>query len=129
MLEVLANGIIYSFHNEFETLDYLDTHCDKAYPAPSSISSIEDLKAADRIIELPCPIGAPIFLIVTKRSKAWMSNEYSFIKPSKLTYNNLEHVLSCLGKTAFVTREDANAALEKIFLERTNKNNPEQTKP
>lgn len=62
------------------------------------------------IMELPCPIGSKIYMIVTKRPKVSMA-PFSFIKATKLTYNNLERVLHDIGKEVFLTREE----VEKAF--------------
>lgn len=65
-----------------------------------------------KTIFLPCPIGSPIYVIVTKRPKADFP-VFSFVKNSKLSYYNLERVLEEFGKTVFLTREEA----EKVIKE------------
>ena len=67
------------------------------------------------VIEVPCPIGTKIYMLVTKRPKLTYP-EFTFIKESKLTYNNLERVLEDFGKTVFLNREEA----EKSLKEREN---------
>lgn len=66
------------------------------------------------VIYPPCKIGSKIFMFVTKRPKVSFP-EFTFIKESKLTYYNLERVMSDFGKTVFLTREEAQHALEGSY--------------
>lgn len=66
-----------------------------------------------RLLELPCRIGGTLYIIVTKRPKITMP-EFSFVKQSQLTFHNMERVLRDFGKTVFLTRKEADAALEKM---------------
>ena len=68
-------------------------------------------KSKANIIELPCPVGTTIYMIVEKRAKLTMPY-YKFIKESKLTYSNMERVMAGFGKTVFLTREEAEWALK-----------------
>lgn len=66
---------------------------------------------AENVIVPPCKIGGTLYMIVTKRAK--VTGEYfSFIKRTKLTYNNLERVQKGIGKTVFLSLEEARAVLE-----------------
>ena len=56
-------------------------------------------------------MGDKLWIIVTKRPRVY-SPEFSFVKKSKLTWNNLQQVLKGLKKTVFTTREEAEKALE-----------------
>lgn len=66
-----------------------------------------------RIWEAPCKMGTTLYMIVTKRPKLnWP--EFSFVKTSYLTENNFFRVIRDFGKTVFLTKEEADAALEKV---------------
>lgn len=75
---------------------------------------IELLKAEaeGRLAVLPCKMGDTVWMIVTKRPKISMP-EFSFIKRSRLTWLNAERILRDFGKTVFLHREEAEAALRK----------------
>ena len=78
------------------------------------ISRVRELAEADkdgRLVVLPCKVGDTVYLIVTKRAKVYMP-EFSFVKKSRLTFLNMERVLQDFGKTVFLTREEAEKALE-----------------
>lgn len=80
----------------------------------SKAERIRELLKADkdgRLVVLPCKVGDTVYLIVTKRARVYMP-EFRFIKKSKLTFLNMERILQDFGKTAFLTREEAEAALE-----------------
>ena len=70
-------------------------------------------QAAGRLAVLPCKVGDTVYLIVTKRSKVYMP-EFSFVKKSRLTFLNIERVLQDFGKTVFLTRGEAEKALEAM---------------
>lgn len=79
-----------------------------------SIARMVELMNADkdgRVVVLPCKVGDTVYLIVTKRAKVYMP-EFSFVKKSRLTFFNMERVLQDFGKTVFLTREEAEKALE-----------------
>lgn len=65
-----------------------------------------------RLVVLPCKVGDTVWMIVTKRPRVSMP-EFSFIKRSSLTWNNMHRILLDFGKTVFLTREEAEAALTK----------------
>ena len=83
-----------------------------AYDLNNLLRMVEADKT-ERFLELPCRLGGTLYIIVTKRPKINMP-EFSFVKQSQLTYNNMERVLRDFGKTVFLTREEAEAALEKM---------------
>ena len=68
-------------------------------------------KAQGRVVVLPCKLGDTVWLVVTKRARIY-STEHKFAKRSRLTFLNMERVLQEFGKTVFLTREDAEKALE-----------------
>lgn len=65
-----------------------------------------------RCIELPCKINSKIYMLVTKRHKIHLP-EFTFVKETYLTYTNLRRVIEDYGKEIFLTREEAEAALEE----------------
>lgn len=66
-----------------------------------------------RRLELPCPMGSTLHMIVTKRAKVTLP-PFSFIKTTYLTENNAFRIMRDFGKTVFLTREEAEAALAKM---------------
>ena len=67
---------------------------------------------ANGVIVLPFPIGTTYYRIVTKRGK--VGNPYfKMIRKAELNWYNVDSVLQDLGKTVFLTREEAEKALEE----------------
>ena len=66
-----------------------------------------------RCVVLPAKMGDDVWLIVTKRPRVTMP-EFSFVKHSRLTWANIERVVTEFGKTVFRTPEEAQAALERM---------------
>lgn len=78
------------------------------------VDRLRELAEADkdgRLVVLPCKVGDTVYLIVTKRARNY-TPEFRFVKKSRLTFLNMERVLQDFGKTAFLTREEAEKALE-----------------
>ena len=81
-----------------------------------SYTRLRELAEADkdgRVVALPCKVGDTVYLIVTKRARTY-TPEFRFIKKSHLTFLNMERVLQDFGKAAFLTREEAEKALEAM---------------
>ena len=81
-----------------------------------SYTRLRELAEADkdgRVVALPCKVGDTVYLIVTKRARTY-TPEFRFIKKSRLTFLNMERVLQDFGKAAFLTREEAEKALEAM---------------
>ena len=82
----------------------------------SKAERILELLKADtdgRLVVLPCKVGYPVYLIVTKRARNY-TPEFRFVKKSRLTFLNMERILQDFGKEAFLTHEEAEAALEAM---------------
>ena len=80
------------------------------------VTRLRELAEADkeeRVVVLPCKVGDTVYLIVTKRARTY-TPEFRFIKKSRLTFLNMERILQDFGKTAFLTREEAEKALEAM---------------
>lgn len=78
------------------------------------VDRMREIVAAERdgrVVVLPCKLGDTVWLVVTKRSRIY-ATEHKFVKRSHLTFLNMERVLQEFGKTVFLTREDAEKALE-----------------
>lgn len=78
------------------------------------VDRMREIVAAERggrVVVLPCKLGDTVWLVVTKRSRIY-ATEHKFVKRSRLTFLNMERVLQEFGKTVFLTREDAEKALE-----------------
>ncbi|MBQ6403887.1 MAG: hypothetical protein IJI27_08275 [Oscillospiraceae bacterium] len=80
----------------------------------SKLASFEDEEEQGRLIHLPCRMHATIYLVVTKRARAYSAKPFRFVKTSYMTWNNLESVLRNFGKTVFLTHEEAVAAMNKM---------------
>jgi hypothetical protein len=87
---------------------------DEAISKGVPFKRIVELMEADkdgRLVALPCKVGDTVYLIVTKRAGIY-APEFRFIKKIKLTFLNMERILQDFGKTVFLTREEAEKALE-----------------
>lgn len=78
----------------------------------NEISDIAEHLIKNGVIVPPVKVGDTIYMIVEKRTR--ITREYfRFIKKAKLTFLNLERVLKDWGKTVFLTKEQAEKALEE----------------
>ena len=80
------------------------------------VARLRELAEADRdgrLVVLPCKVGDTGYLIVTKRARNY-TPEFRFVKKSRLTFLNMERILQDFGKEAFLTREEAEKALEAM---------------
>lgn len=66
-----------------------------------------------RLLVLPCPMGAKIYMIVRKYSRL-QRRDLFFIKVSQLKESNFFRVLREFGKTIFDEREEAQAMMAKL---------------
>ena len=68
-----------------------------------------------RLLILPCKMGEPIYMIVSK-SKPEDSDSvwFAYVKSTKLTKNNVFAAVEGYGKTVFTSKEEADAALEAM---------------
>lgn len=77
------------------------------------IVELMDAEKDGRLMVLPCKVGDTVYLIVTKRARTY-TPEFRFVKKSRLAFLNMERVLQDFGKEAFLTREEAEKALEAM---------------
>ena len=80
-------------------------------PQPHEVA---DFLLANGVVVLPFPIGTTYYRIVTKRHK--VGNPYfKLVRTAKLNWYNVESVLSDYGKTVFLTKEEAEKALDAMY--------------
>ena len=72
---------------------------------------IADYLLVNGVIALPFPIGTTYYRIVRKRTKVGFPY-HLVIRKAKLNWYNVESVLSDFGKTVFLTKAEAEKALE-----------------
>ena len=80
------------------------------------LAEYEDAENDGRLYLAPCKLDDRIYMIVTKRPRI-NRPEFSFIKTTYLTENNFFRVIRDLGKTVFLTREEAEAAFERMKVD------------
>lgn len=97
--------------------------CPEIIVALNVLARYEDEEEQGRLIHLPCRMHATIYLIVTKRARSYSAKQFRFIKTSELTWGNLETVLRNFGKSVFLNRDEAEAAMEKMNKEDENEGN------
>lgn len=78
---------------------------------PERLRELAEADKDGRVTVLPCKVGDTVYLIVTKRARNY-TPEFRFVKKSRLTFLNMERILQDFGKEAFLTREEAEKALE-----------------
>ncbi len=81
------------------------------------IVELMNAEAEERLIELPCPMSAAIYMVVTKRARAYSKKPFRFVKVSQLTWSNLQSVKHNFGKTVFLLRSEAEKAMERMNKE------------
>lgn len=73
--------------------------------AVEKLAEYEDLEEQNRLLKLPCEIGQRVYMIYQFCGKgAWEIEEH------KIRLEDLKNI----GKTVFLTREEAEAALEEL---------------
>ena len=98
-------------HHKAEQLRQMGVDLSK-YEDDCVEAMIADFLLANNVIVLPFPIGTTYYRIVTKRGK--VGNPYfKMIRKAELNWYNVEGVLQDLGKTVFLTREEAEEALKE----------------
>lgn len=85
----------------------------KLHSALMELKKYQEADKDGRLVVLPCKVGDAVYLIVTKRARNY-TPEFRFVKKSRLTFFNMERILQDFGKEAFLTREEAEKALEGV---------------
>ena len=87
-----------------------------------TVNECEHFKDRSSFVELPCKVGDTVYMLVTRKTKAFEVkskngemkkeiNHHTFIKKTCFTKSNLFDVIERFGKTAFLTKEEAEKAL------------------
>lgn len=66
----------------------------------NGVDFYENLIKENRLIILPCPLGSEIWILL-KHCRKWV------VRPAKLSWNTVEKAIMCIGKTVFLTEEEA----------------------
>ena len=83
--------------------------------AVDKLAEYEDLEEQKRLLKLPCAVGDKVFIIVGKDiskqtvKKIIIREDSVIIEANKRIFNKI-----CFGKTVFLTREEAEAALKEL---------------
>lgn len=76
--------------------------------------------AENRLLVLPCRFGETVWRVIKtdRRRGARASGGFVYsVTWSPLTWNNVRNVIECFGKTVFLTRAEAQAAMEQMKME------------
>lgn len=120
LTERLGNGVInVKYASQHETAIHRLVTIEDILGDEYDLDRLRELAEADRegrCVVLPCKIGDTLYRIQRfKRGKNW-KKEAEFIRTVELNRNNFWRIVidGELGKTVFLTREEAEAALAKI---------------
>lgn len=80
--------------------------------SPEEVQELAEYKRNNRIYLLPCAIGSKVYMI-TQRMNDLTGYAYPVIIQSSFRLNMIED----LNKSIFLTKEEADTALEKIRIE------------
>lgn len=104
------------YDKEFET-SYLkyEEYSDSGYCAAEKLAEYEDLEEQGKLLRLPCAVGDTIYMI-------YSDEDSSFVEESKVVEVSTYRVwidsayfdYDDFGKTVFLTREEAEAALKEL---------------
>lgn len=81
----------------------------------AKLAHYEDLEESGRLVVLPCKVGETVYQILQKGSGHWEEDKYILDdRGTPKIYERGFHLilLNDIGKTIFLTREEAEAALE-----------------
>jgi hypothetical protein len=98
-----------------ETWDYYTDDFKKLNP----IETLADHLIENGVIVPPCKVGDTIYMLVTKKTHSFdlksgerRENQHTFIKKTILMESNFFRVIRDYGKTVFLTKAGAQAALK-----------------
>lgn len=119
------NGIVTldadAFMEKQETIDREIQNCYPAKKAVERLAEYEDAEESGLMLLLPCKVGDKVYEIVTIFDDATLT-EKRIIKTRVIDYITTAHLYECkgrifndddFGKTVFLTREEAEKALEE----------------
>ena len=89
-----------------------DTYDEKDVEAFADIALVctQVEKVLENAIVLPCPMGSTIYRVYSRTMCNGKTKVIGKILRTKLTWNNLEHVLNNFGTKYFLSRKDAETA-------------------
>lgn len=101
-----------------DPVEQADTEEFVEIPAERLAEAAELLRKKDAglLLTLPCPVGTPVWLIVTKH-RLHGDGYFSFIRRSRLQWSNMDRCVNEIGKTVFLTEEEACDTLAVIKKE------------
>ena len=119
----LANGGVGYDNGEYFKVCYpCDEHCLTDIDRMAiKLCDLEDKIEQGKILELPCAVGSQIYFADHENKSVWAGNVVSFsLDAAHLWFNchykcglNMWHPIEDFGKTVFLTREEAERALER----------------
>ena len=98
-----------------DELAFISSFCLIERVENKQLKKYEDLEEQNRLIKLPCAVGDKVFIIVGKDiskqtvKKIIIREDSVIIEANKRIFNKI-----CFGKTVFLTREEAEAALKEL---------------
>ena len=83
------------------------------------LAHYEDLEEQGRLIELPCAVGDTVWMVIDNRDFKRRMKDYCPSAEELPELNIVEHnfsllLLSSIGKTVFLTKEEAEAKLAEL---------------
>lgn len=115
---VHENGVCCTHFGSLECYKYAGNcslGCEWEEKAWSKLAHYEDLEEAGRLMVLPCKVGDTVYQILQKGSGHWEEDKYILDdRGTPKIYERGFHLilLNDIGKTVFLTREEAEAALK-----------------
>ena len=119
----LANGGVGYDNGEYFKVCYpWNEHCLTDIDRMAiKLCDLEDKIEQGKILELPCAVGSQIYFADHENKSVWAGNVVSFsLDAAHLWFNchykcglNMWHPIEEFGKTVFLTREEAERALER----------------
>lgn len=85
--------------------------CHKDVEAVQKLGRLEDLEEQRKLLKLPCAVGDTVYVLRIDNEVYMMNNE----KVWKIAEERFEiRHFDCIGKTVFLSREEAKAALKEL---------------
>jgi len=91
---------------DYEILQDIITDHELCKVQENELSKVVELLKSDRLIELPCKVGDTVWKIATQRDN-YDDHEYKIVMRSSFRLD----FLPAMGKTIFLTKEEAEAKL------------------
>lgn len=113
------NGLAGFWVKEINGTESFISWQDDCYEGIVKLNYIEDLEEAGRLIELPCAVGDMVWMVIDNRDFKRRMKDYCPSAEELPDLNIVEHnfsllLLSSIGKTVFLTKEEAEAKLKEL---------------